>query len=218
MQAFTRLTATACPLPLSGIDTDQLIPARFMSRARADGYGGHLLYDLRFRDDGTPIEDFPLNHPERAGARILVARRSFGTGSSREAAVYALVDYGVRCVVAPSFGDIFAANAVNNGLLPSRVEESDGERLLRLLATGITQITIDLENCQIHAEDTVMPFVIDPVWRTKLLNGWDDIDLTMSRLPEIRAFAAEDATRRPWAQPRAIHDTPSVSTNGPQPV
>ena len=218
MQSFTRLTAKACPLPLSGIDTDQLIPARFMTRARADGYGSHLLYELRFRGDGSPVEDFPLNRPERAGARILVTRRGFGIGSSREAAVYALVDYGIRCVVAPGFGDIFAANAVNNGLLPARVEEANGERLLQALANGLMQITVDLESCQIYAEDAAIPFAIDPVWRTKLLNGWDDIDLTMSHLSEIRAFAAEDTIRRPWAQPRTIHDAQGEAGNGAQPV
>jgi len=147
-----------------------------------------------------------------------VARRGFGIGSSREAAVYALVDYGIRCVVAPSFGDIFAANAVNNGLLPARVQEANGERLLQILATGPMPITVHLESCEIHAGDAVMPFAIDPVWRTKLLNGWDDIDLTMSRLSEIRAFAAEDAMRRPWAQPRTIQDAQGEAGNGPQPV
>ena len=136
MQPFTRLTATACPLPLASVDTDQLIPARFMKRSRAEGYGGHLLYDLRFDADGRPRTGFPLNDPRWAGAQILVARRNFGAGSSREAAVYALVDFGIRCVVAPSFGDIFASNAVNNGLLPARVGEADAEALLFALRDG----------------------------------------------------------------------------------
>ena len=198
MRAFIRLSAVACPLPLSGIDTDQLIPARFMSRTRAEGYGGQLLHDLRFRPDGTPDPDFPLNRPERTGAAILVARRGFGTGSSREAAVYALFDHGIRCVIAPSFGDIFAANAANNGLLPARVSDTDGEALLRALAAGLSHLTVDLERCEITTDSGALPFEVDPVWRTKLLNGWDDIDLTMSRLPEIRAFASEDALARPW--------------------
>ena len=199
MQPFTRLTATACPLPLSGIDTDQLIPARFMSRTRAEGYGAQLLHDLRFRADGTPDGDFPLNRPERADAKILVARRNFGTGSSREAAVYALFDHGIRCVIAPSFGDIFAANAANNGLLPACVTEADGEALLQALAGGLVQLTVDLHRQEIGAGAAVVPFAVDPVARTKLLHGWDDIELTMSRLPDIHAFAAQDALRRPWA-------------------
>jgi 3-isopropylmalate/(R)-2-methylmalate dehydratase small subunit len=202
MQPFIRLTATACPLPLSGIDTDQLIPARFMSRSRAEGYGAFLLHDLRLRADGTPVVDFPLNRPERAGAQILVARRNFGAGSSREAAVYALVDYGIRCVIAPSFGDIFAANAVNNGLLPARVEEKGVEFLLHVLEQGRSELTVDLERCEIVAGDAALGFEVDPVWRTKLLNGWNDMDLTLSRLPEVQAFAAADAALRPWAQPR----------------
>ena len=123
MQPFQRLTATACPLPYANIDTDQLIPARFMKRSRAEGYGGYLLHDMRFSGDGAEIADFPLNRSRYRNAQIIVARRNFGAGSSREAAVYALVDYGIRCVIAPSFGDIFASNSVNNGLLPARVDE-----------------------------------------------------------------------------------------------
>ena len=201
MQPFTRLTGLACPLPLSSVDTDQLIPARFMKRSRAEGYGGYLLHDLRFDEAGTPRAEFPLNRPERQGATILVSRRNFGSGSSREAAVYALVDYGFRCVVAPSFGDIFASNAVNNGLLPARIDEADGEALLAALEAGQSEATVDLEACTISAGNHVVPFQVDPVWRTKLLNGWDDIDLTLSHAQAIAAFAEADRGRRPWAAP-----------------
>lgn len=202
MQPFTRLTGIACPLPLSGVDTDQLIPARFMKRSRAEGYGGYLLHDLRFDEAGTPRPDFPLNQSDREGTQVLVARRNFGSGSSREAAVYALADYGIRCVVAPSFGDIFASNAVNNGLLPARVTEADGEGLLAALEDGLHEISVDLEACRIVLGNLAVPFEVDPVWRTKLLNGWDDIDLTLSQSGAIEAFAAADAVRRPWAMPR----------------
>ncbi|CAH2598717.1 3-isopropylmalate dehydratase subunit LeuD [Rhodovastum atsumiense] len=203
MQPFRRLTAIACPLPLTGVDTDQLIPARFMKRTRAEGYGDVLLHDLRFDAAGAPVPDFPLNHPQRQGAAILVTRRNFGTGSSREAAVYALADHGIRCVVAPSFGDIFAANAVNNGLLPARAEEADAEALLALLAGGLTDLTVDLDTCRIQAGEHAVSFAVDPVWRTKLLNGWDDIDLTLHHLPDIDAFVARDRVARPWATPPA---------------
>jgi 3-isopropylmalate/(R)-2-methylmalate dehydratase small subunit len=203
MQAFTALTATACPLPLPGRDTDQLIPARFMKRTRSEGYGDALLHDLRFDAEGTPRMDFPLNHPRRADAAILVARRNFGAGSSREAAVYALWDYGVRCVLAPSFGDIFAANAVNNGLLPARLEEADAERLLQLLQDGLGALTVDLRECRVQAGAEAVPFQVDPVFRTKLLNGWDDLDLTASYGAEIASFAARDAAARPWMPPRS---------------
>ena len=200
MTPFTTLTAQACPLPFSGIDTDQLIPARFMKRPRSEGYGRFLLHDLRIDADGTPRGDFPLNDPRFREAQILVARRGFGGGSSREAAVYALVDYGIRCVVAPSFGDIHASNAVNNGLLPARVSEADAETLLARAAD--TPLTVDLEGQTIRAGETVVRFEIEPVWRTKLLNGWNDIDLTQSYAEAIATFARDDAAANPWKAPR----------------
>jgi len=203
MQPFQRLTAIACPLPFANIDTDQLIPARFMKRSRAEGYGGYLLHDMRFADDGAERVDFPLNRPEFKNAQIVVARRNFGAGSSREAAVYALVDYGIRCVVAPSFGDIFASNAVNNGLLPARVDESQAEVLIRMLENGVAKLSVDLDAQTITASEMSIPFHVDPVWRMKLLNGWDDIDLTLSQTDAIARFTAEDAGRRPWAVPQS---------------
>jgi 3-isopropylmalate/(R)-2-methylmalate dehydratase small subunit len=200
MRPFTVLAAPACPLPLANVDTDQLIPARFMKRPRAEGYGGFLLHDLRFDEAGAVRSDSPIDDPRRAGAQILVARRNFGSGSSREAAVYALVDAGFRCVLAPSFGDIFASNAVNNGLLPARLPEAAIEALLDRLAAAPGEITVDLEACTVAAGATALPFAIDPVWRTKLLNGWNDLDLTLSHAEAIAAFAAADAVRRPWAR------------------
>ncbi|MBM6581054.1 3-isopropylmalate dehydratase small subunit [Microvirga sp. BT689] len=202
MQPFQRLAATACPLPYANIDTDQLIPARFMKRSRAEGYGGYLLHDMRFSGDNVEISDFPLNRPRHRNAQILVARRNFGAGSSREAAVYALVDYGIRCVIAPSFGDIFASNSVNNGLLPARVDERDAETLIRLLEANDTMLIVDLMEQMISAGGLSVPFNIDPVWRMKLLNGWDDIDLTINQADAITRFRADDLSRRPWAVPR----------------
>lgn len=202
MEPFRQLDAVACALPLTGVDTDQLIPARFMSRSRAEGYGGYLLHDLRFDDAGAPRPDFPLNDPDRAGARILVARRNFGGGSSREAAVYALADYGIRCVVAPSFGDIFSGNAVNNGLLPARASEADVERLIGALSAE-RRLRVDLETLTVAAADFAVPFAIDPVLREKLLNGWDDLDLTLSHAEAIARFAEADCLLRPWLVPGA---------------
>ncbi|MBO1909056.1 3-isopropylmalate dehydratase small subunit [Microvirga sp. 3-52] len=202
MQPFQCLTATACPLPYANIDTDQLIPARFMKRSRAEGYGSFLLHDMRFSGDGSEIPGFPLNRPDWKEAQLVVARRNFGAGSSREAAVYALVDYGVRCVVAPSFGDIFASNAVNNGLLPACVDEHDAESLIRTLEAGVREITVDLQAQTITTNGVSAPFTVDPVWRMKLLNGWDDIDLTLSQGASITQFTADDAKKRPWAVPR----------------
>jgi 3-isopropylmalate/(R)-2-methylmalate dehydratase small subunit len=202
MRPFTQLSGIACPLALSGIDTDQLIPARFMKRSRTEGYGGYLLHDLRFDGEGKPRPGFPLDDANRKGARILIARRNFGGGSSREAAAYALIDFGIRCVVAPSFGDIFASNAVNNGLLPARVSETDGESLLAALEAGAKQAHVDLETRTVSVDALSVNFEIDPVWRMKLLNGWDDIDLTKSYTEAIAAFVAADASKRPWMVPR----------------
>ncbi|WP_029031095.1 3-isopropylmalate dehydratase small subunit [Salinarimonas rosea] len=202
MEPFRRLEAIACPLPLASVDTDQIIPARFMKTPRSEGYGRFLLHDLRHDAEGRPTGALSLDDPTRAGARILVARRNFGAGSSREAAVYALVDYGIRCVIAPSFGDIFAANAANNGLLPAAVAEEDAERLLLALESGLAGLVVDLEAERIEGAGEAIAFSVDPVVRTKLLNGWDDLDLTLSRADAIAAFTAADAERRPWARPR----------------
>lgn len=200
----------AVGLPFDGIDTDQLIPARFMSTPRSQGYGGFLLHDLRFDADGAPNPDFVLNRPDNAGASVLVAGRNFGAGSSREAAVYALVDFGIRAVVAPSFGDIFAANAVNNGLCPARVSPDDTAALLAALKNAPCEVRVDLERCEIVAAGGCTPFTLDPVWREKLLQGWDDIDLTRAHTVEIAAFRTRDAQARPWSVPK-------VESHGHQP-
>ena len=203
MRPFTTLTARACPLPYANIDTDQLIPARFMRRPRSQGYGPFLLHDLRRGPDGEIDPQFPLNAPAYAGAQILVARRNFGGGSSREAAVYALADFGFRAVIAPSLGDIFSSSAIKNGLLPARVEEAEAERLLAALEAGETsELAVDLAAQTVVYSQTTIPFAIDPVWKQQLLNGWDDIDLTLKEAAAISGFLARDALARPWASPR----------------
>jgi 3-isopropylmalate/(R)-2-methylmalate dehydratase small subunit len=201
MERFTELETKAIGLPQANIDTDQLIPARFLKRSRSEGYGRFLLHDLR-RDASGALRDNPLDHPGRAGAALLIARRNFGCGSSREAAVYALRDFGIRCVAAPSFGDIFASNAVKNGLLPAEVSEADSEALLasQALADG-GEVRVDLFAQTIAAGNRVASFTIDPVWKIQLLNGWDDIDLTLTEKANIDRFRAEDVTARPWATP-----------------
>ncbi|MFQ3789049.1 3-isopropylmalate dehydratase small subunit [Halomonas sp. A29] len=198
MEPIETLDALACPLPLANVDTDQLIPARFMKEPRSIGYGQFLLHDLRHDENGRPVEEFILNHPQAAQARTLVARRNFGAGSSREAAVYALVDFGFRCVVAPSFGDIFASNAVNNGLLPATVSEEDAEALLAALGEAPGALHIDLEAQRIVTGELSVGFAISPTWRTKLLNGWDDIDMTRQHADEIERFVNRYASQRPW--------------------
>lgn len=200
MDRFTQLAAPAVPLALDNVDTDQIIPARFMKRSRAEGYGPVLLHDLRFDETGAERPGFVLNNPRHAGAKVLVAGRNFGSGSSREAAVYALWDYGIRCVIAPSFGDIFASNAVKNGLLPARVTEADAARLQAWLdSANETQIHVDLESCTITVGGHAISFAIDTVRRTQLLNGWDDIDLTRERAAAIATFRAARAHAETWA-------------------
>ena len=201
MKPMKVVTSLGVALPAANVDTDQLIPARFMKEPRSVGYGQFLLYDLRHDDHGQPKADFILHHPEASKAEVMVSRRNFGAGSSREAAVYALVDDGFRCVVAPSFGDIFASNAVNNGLLPAVVTEDDTEQLLAALGNAPSAMTVDLEALTVSIGAVSVPFTLSPVWRTKLLNGWDDIDMTRQHTDTIAAFAHQYAEQFPWSAP-----------------
>ena len=203
MQPITVLDTLGVALAAANVDTDQLIPARFMKEPRSVGYGQFLLYDVRHDEQGTPDASFILHRPGAGNAEVMVSRRNFGAGSSREAAVYALVDYGFRCVVAPSFGDIFASNAVNNGLLPAMVEEDDAERLLSALGDAPAAIHVDLDKQAIRVAEVEVSFSISPVWRTKLLNGWDDIDMTRQHADTITDFSAQYTAQFPWtaAQP-----------------
>jgi 3-isopropylmalate/(R)-2-methylmalate dehydratase small subunit len=202
MKSLKTVAGSACPLGLASVDTDQLIPARFMKRPRSEGYGAFLLHDLRRDEAGAEKPNFPLNRSVWRQAPILVARRNFGSGSSREAAVYALADHGIRVVLAPTFGDIFASNAVKNGLLPAVLGEADVEDLLAALqATPDLAVTVDLAEQSVAWGNRSVAFAIDPVWREQLLNGWDDIDVTRSFTEAIARFRSEDAGLRPWARP-----------------
>jgi 3-isopropylmalate/(R)-2-methylmalate dehydratase small subunit len=204
MDRFTHLTATACPLMLPNVNTDQLLPARFLKWPRSRGLGTVLLRDLRFDADDKPRDDFLLNDPRWAGAKILLAGRNFGGGSSREAAVYAVYDYGFRCVIAPSFGDIFAQNSVKNGLLTAMLpEDAVAELGAAVSANPAQQITVDLEQQTITCGERSYAFTIDPVSRNQLINGWDDVDLTESYRDRISAFKETSRQQRPWAAPAA---------------
>jgi len=202
MDKFVRLTTKACPLPLPNLNTDQILPARYLKWPRSKGLGTVLFQDLRIDSDGKEHTEFPLNQATYRGAKVLVAGRNFGGGSSREAAVYSVYDYGFRCVIAPSVGDIFAQNAVKNGLLTAVVSETDVAELAVAIAANPAQdIVVDLEKQTIVFGDRSYAFTIDPVSRNQLLNGWDDVDLTESCRAEISTFKAKDKTRRPWAAP-----------------
>jgi len=204
MIALTTIEAPACPLGLEHVDTDQLIPARFMQTPRAMGYGGFLLHDLRRDGAGGLRPDLAVNDPRYAQAQVMIGRANFGCGSSREAAVYVLADAGYRCVLAPSFGDIFSSNAVKNGVLPARVSPADIEMLLAdplVLAGGA--IRVDLAAQTVSVGNKVITFEVRADWKKQLLNGWDDVDLTRSYAGDIAAFVARDKAGRPWATPRA---------------
>jgi 3-isopropylmalate/(R)-2-methylmalate dehydratase small subunit len=181
------------------------VPARYLKWPRSTGLGKVLLQDLRFDADGCERPNFPLNQPAWRGAKIIVSGRNFGCGSSREAAVYALYDYGIRCVIAPSFGDIFSGNAVQNGLLTATVSDEEAAELMAaLVRSPDLPVTVDLEQQTILCGNSGYTFSIDPVRRMRLLQGWDDIALTQSFREQISAFKAADRTRRPWAFPRTV--------------
>lgn len=193
MSGWTNLDGTAVALADANIDTDQLIPARFMSQPRKDGYGDFLLHDVR---QNAP--DHPLNHHRPV---VLVTRRNFGSGSSREAAVYALADFGVRAVFAPSFGDIFAGNAVNNGVLPAQITEDQIETLIAALGSGEAHASVNLATFQATIAGMDISFALDQVRAQKLMNGWDDIDLTTQHTKDTQKFRAARLAAHPWAMP-----------------
>ena len=200
MEKFVRMTAAACPLATENIDTDQILPARYLKLPRNGGHGKVLFHDLRFDAAGNERPDFALNQSMWRGAKIIVGGRNFGGGSSREAAVYALYDYGIRCVIAPSFGDIFSQNATKNGLLTAVVTEAEGRALtVALSREPALPLTVDLEAQSILCGELRFQFTIDSARRTRLINGWDDVDLTESFRGEIGAFKAANLRQRPWA-------------------
>lgn len=198
MQPFTTLTGIAAPLDRANVDTDQIIPKQFLKRIERTGFGQFLFYDWRYEADGiTPDPAFELNDPHLAGASILVAARNFGSGSSREHAPWALDDYGFRCVIAPSFADIFFNNCFQNGILPIVLSEETVAALMQYLQANLgSQLTIDLPN-QTISGDGIEPisFDIDPFRKHRLVNGLDDIGSTLQHEPDISAF---EKTRAPW--------------------
>jgi len=194
MAGWTTHEGEAVVLDRRDVDTDQLIPARFMSASRAEGYGRFLLHDLR-EDDA----DFPLDrHP---GASVLVAGPNFGCGSSREAAVYALVDAGIRVVVAESFADIFSGNAVNNGLLP--VATPEAAALRAAIGQGAAPARVDLASRRLSVAGQELNFALSETAQAKLMNGWDDIDLTRAHAGVIRNFRDRRKADHAWAWPSA---------------
>jgi 3-isopropylmalate/(R)-2-methylmalate dehydratase small subunit len=205
MEKFVRLTAKACPLMIPNLNTDQILPARYLKWPRSKGLGAVLFHDFRLDAEGRQRADIPFNQDAHRDARILLAGRNFGGGSSREAAVYALYDHGFRCVIAPSFGDIFAQNAVKNGLLTAVATEAEIAKLAAAISADPAQtIDVDLEQQTISSGNWNCTFMIDPISRNQLLNGWDDVDLTDSYREQITAFRAKDKAARPWVTPKTM--------------
>lgn len=199
MQPFTVLSGVAAPLDRANVDTDQIIPKQFLKRIERTGFGQFLFYDWRYQADGkTPDPAFELNDPKLAGTQILVTRRNFGSGSSREHAPWALDDFGIRCVIAPSFADIFFNNCFQNGILPIVLDEEKVDALIKYLQAHLgQQLTIDLP-VQMITGDGLMPihFEIDAFRKHRLLNGLDDIGMTLQYADDIDSF---EKKRPHWA-------------------
>ncbi len=190
MKAFTRLTGLVLPLDRSNVDTDQIIPKQFLKRIERTGFGQFLFFDWRFLDDGSPNPEFVLNRPEYRGATILLARRNFGCGSSREHAPWALEDFGFRVVIAPSFADIFYNNCFKNGMLPLPLDEAAVDDLFaRANRHAGYRLTVDLEAQRLSdACGLALPFTVDAFRRHCLLDGLDDIGLTLGHADQIAAY------------------------------
>ena len=200
MQPFTKLTGVAAPLPMINIDTDKIIPKQFLKTIKRTGLGAHLFNDMRFTPDGAEISDFVLNKPAYRSAEVLIADDNFGCGSSREHAPWALLDFGIRCVIAPSFADIFYNNCFKNGILPITLPKEQVDALMEQAEQGSNaRFTVDLEAGEITAPDgTTIAFEIDPFRRHCLLNGLDDVGLTMEKGAKIESYEDSQKTTQPW--------------------
>jgi 3-isopropylmalate/(R)-2-methylmalate dehydratase small subunit len=200
MDKFTTLTGVAAPLDIMNVDTDMIIPKQYLKTIKRTGLGAGLFSEMRFNDDGSENPDFVLNKPAYRNAKVLVAGDNFGCGSSREHAPWALLDFGIRCVISTSFADIFYNNCFNNGILPVVVSASDLEKLFDDARRGANAtLTVDLESQEIHGPDGgTVKFDIDPARKNKLLNGLDDIGETMEKAPHIANFEQKTAASRPW--------------------
>jgi 3-isopropylmalate/(R)-2-methylmalate dehydratase small subunit len=200
MQSFTQLTAIAAPLELANIDTDKIIPARFLRRLRGPDYGKLAFHDIRYDGDGKDRTDFVLNQAPYRDAKILVAGANFGCGSSREAAVYVLFDFGIRSVIAPSFGDIHYSNELQNGMLPVVLPDATCQKLRgQLRDTPGAQIGVDLVAQTVTGPDGAQyRFEIDANHKERLLNGLDDIGLVLQNIDAIEAFEHKHHHELPW--------------------
>ncbi len=200
MEKFTKLTGVAAPLPRVNVDTDAIIPKQYLKTIKRTGLKAGLFYEWRTNQDGSEKPDFVLNKPAYRNAKILVAGANFGCGSSREHAPWALLDFGIRCVIAPSFGDIFFNNCFKNGMLPIALPQAEVDKLMQDAEKGANAtISIDLEKQEITRPDGgVIKFDMDPFRKYCLLNGFDDIGLTLRQKSKIDDYEAERRRTMPW--------------------
>ena len=201
MEKFTKLTGVAAPLPMINVDTDMIIPKQFLKTIKRTGLGKSLFYEMRYDNaTGNEIADFVLNKPQYRNATILVTGDNFGCGSSREHAPWALLDFGIRCVIAPDFADIFYNNCFQNGILPIKLPQDDVDKLLDDAGRGANAtLTIDLEKQEIRGPDGgVIRFDIDSFRKHCLMNGLDNIGLTLEKDAAIASFETSVASKRPW--------------------
>ena len=200
MDKFTKISSVAAPLPITNIDTDMIIPQNFLRTIERTGLGKHAFSNIRYNDDGSEQKNFILNQPAYRRAQILIAGENFGCGSSREHAPWALTDFGLRCIIAPSFADIFYGNSFKNGLLPIKLPQDIIDSLIKDAESGANAVfTVDLENLEITRPDgEVIGFEIDSFRQHCLVNGLDDIGLTMERGEKISAFEKEQKIQQPW--------------------
>ena len=202
MTPFTDLHAKAAPLDMANLDTDQIIPKQFLKTVEREGLGKGLFYDLRFDEAGRPRPEFVLNDPRYAGAGVLIAGDNFGCGSSREHAPWALLDYGVRCVIAPSFADIFYNNCFQNGLLPVALPEAAVRALMDEARGGNHVFSVDLASQTVTSPSgQQFRFEIDAARKHKLLEGLDAIGETLRHVPDIDVYESRRALDRPWLEP-----------------
>jgi len=200
MEPFKTLEGVAAPLNMINVDTDMIIPKQYLKTIHRTGLGKALFDEMRFNPDGSEKPDFVLNKPAYRKAKILVAGDNFGCGSSREHAPWALLDFGIRCVIAPSFADIFYGNCFKNGILPIKLPQAEVDKLMDDAMRGANAvISIDLESQEIRGPDGGMiTFEIDPFRKQILLNGWDDISLTMRAEDKISSFEKNQHVQAPW--------------------
>ncbi len=200
MEKFTTLEGVAAPLKIINVDTDMIIPKQYLKTIKRTGLGKGLFSEQRYKDDGSENPDFILNKPAYRNAKVLVAGDNFGCGSSREHAPWALLDFGIRCVISTSFGDIFYNNCFKNGILPIKLPQSDVDKLMDDAERGANAvISIDLEKQEIKGPDGgTVKFEVDPFRKQCLLNGWDDIGLTMRTEDKIASFEQLQHVQQPW--------------------